>query len=69
MARRRYSYEELERELSEDDPPAVRLAFLDAVAEMEAYADSIVRSRGNSGVELVGQEVLEAPVGVVAERA
>lgn len=69
MARRRYSYEELERELSEDDPPEVRLAFLDAVAEMEAYADSIVRNRGNSGVELVGQEVLEAPVGVVAERA
>lgn len=56
MARRRYSYEELERELSEDDPPAVRLAFLDAVAEMEAYADSIVRSRGNSGVELVGSQ-------------
>jgi len=54
MARRRYSYEELERELSEDDPPEVRLAFLDAVAEMEAYADSIVRNRGNSGVELVG---------------
>ena len=59
MARRRYSYEELERELSEDDPPEVRLAFLDAVAEMEAYADSIVRSRGNSGVELVGSQELD----------
>ena len=59
MARRRYSYEELERELSEDDPPEVRLAFLDAVAEMEAYADSIVRNRGNSGVELVGSQELD----------
>ena len=29
MARRRYSCE-LEREPSEDDPPEVRLAFLDA---------------------------------------
>lgn len=60
------------RSFARQDDEQVRVAAIDALImyDMEKqYAYHLRHNDSDSGVELVGQEVLEAQVGLVVERA